>query len=167
MRRLYLAVVHGAPASLQGSIELAIRRDPRRPTRMQTLPADAPDTAPTRQAAAHVSSSGYSDPRRDFRPRAARTHYRLLRRLRGASLLRLELETGRTHQIRVHLQAVGMPLVGDPLYGGTARDGAWRERPALHASRLEFTQPMTGVELRCMAPLPADLRRLVASLARR
>jgi len=166
MRRLYLAVATGAPRSMQGSIDLAIRRDPRRPTRMQALPADATDAAPARRAALHVSSSGYSDPRRDVRPRAARTHYRLLRRLHGASLLRLELETGRTHQIRVHLQAVGMPLVGDPLYGGIPGDGAPLDRPALHASRLEFEQPTTGAPLRCTAPLPADMRGLIQALAR-
>ncbi len=181
MRRLYLAVVHGVPREVAGRIDLPIRRDPRRPTRMQALLPEAAAAALRRAVVPPVSASGYSDPRRDFRPRAARTRYRLLRRLGESSLLRLELDTGRTHQIRVHLQAQGMPLWGDPLYGGVPDGGgvsraapagekAAREplglgRPALHAARLEFTQPRHGTPLRFTAPLPPDLRALVFTLA--
>jgi 23S rRNA pseudouridine1911/1915/1917 synthase len=166
VRRLYLAVTCGEPTCARGSIELAIRRDPRRPTRMQALSPEA--VAALAPLPAPVSSSGYSDPRRDFRPRPARTDFRLLRRLPGAALLRLELHTGRTHQIRVHLQALGMPLVGDSLYGGEAC-GTLPQfvRQALHASRLEFEQPTSGERLCFTAPLPADMRDLVATLARR
>ncbi|HZL85413.1 MAG TPA: RluA family pseudouridine synthase [Candidatus Krumholzibacteria bacterium] len=164
MRRRYLGVVHGEPRSARGVIDLPIGRDPSRPTRM--LAQSAETAAAWRDWTPPVSASGYSDPRQDLRPRAARTHYRLLRRLHRAALLRLELETGRTHQIRVHLQALGTPLWGDPIYGApvTASPVAIG-RLALHASKLEFTHPTTGVRLSFTAPLPAEVRALVQALA--
>ena len=107
--------------------------------------------------------------------RAAVTHFRILRRLRAHTLVSVELETGRTHQIRVHLAHLGYPLVGDPLYGGRRRLPAGAspavlsvlsgfKRQALHAARLGFTHPASGAELTFEAPLPADLATLVAAL---
>ena len=111
--------------------------------------------------------------RRDGRP--AVTHYRVLQRFRGHTLVRAELESGRTHQIRVHLAHIGFPIVGDPLYGGrrqlpagctpalTAALGAFR-RQALHAERLALTHPLSGKRLEWQAPLAADMQGLLAAL---
>src|SRR5712671_6489691 len=104
--------------------------------------------------------------------REAVTHYRLEERFRGHTLLRVQLETGRTHQIRVHLAHVGFPIVGDAVYGGRRRQvaGAGEElraalqgfrRQALHAQRLAFDHPVTGRHHTFEAPLPADLRALL------
>jgi 23S rRNA pseudouridine1911/1915/1917 synthase len=87
--------------------------------------------------------------------REARTHFTLERALPDTSLLRLRLDTGRTHQIRVHLQAIGHPLCGDPEYGTPGRLGL--ERQFLHATRLAFKHPLTGEPLEVRSPLPADL----------
>ena len=89
------------------------------------------------------------------RPREARTHFTLERALAGASLLRVRLETGRTHQIRVHLQAIGHPVCGDPEYGTPGLLGL--ERQFLHATRLAFDHPLTRRARRGRSPLPADL----------
>ena len=111
--------------------------------------------------------------RRDGRP--AVTHYRVLQRFRGHTLVRAELESGRTHQIRVHLAHIGFPIVGDPLYGGrrrlpagctpalTAALGAF-QRQALHAERLALTHPLSGKKLEWQAPLAADMQGLLAAL---
>jgi 23S rRNA pseudouridine1911/1915/1917 synthase len=107
--------------------------------------------------------------------RAAVTHYRIEKRFRAHTLARVRLETGRTHQIRVHLAHVGYPIVGDPVYGGRRRlpAGATPElvaalagfrRQALHAARLEFVHPGSGKPVSFEAPLPADFRRLLAVL---
>lgn len=107
--------------------------------------------------------------------RAAITHFRISRRFRAHTLVSVELETGRTHQIRVHLAHLGYPLVGDPVYGGRRRLPAGTsaalaaelggfKRQALHAARLGLTHPFTGEELVWEAPLPADLKRLLAAL---
>jgi len=167
MHRAYVGITAGIPSPLQGWIDLPIRRDPRRPTRMQAIPQGHGDSRSRACGPAHVSSSGYSNPRLDLRPRRARTHYAVLRRMPAAALLRLVLETGRTHQIRVHLQALRVPLWGDPLYGPTRESvppEVQIDRPALHASRLEFDHPDTGERLRFRAPLPEDLRRLLVCL---
>ena len=107
--------------------------------------------------------------------REAVTHYRIERRLREHTLVRATLETGRTHQIRVHLAHVGHPVVGDPVYGGRKRLprgasptviaalGAFR-RQALHAARLVLAHPTTGRELAFEAPLPEDFAALLAVL---
>jgi len=174
VHRAYLAVAAGVPPAVRGSIDLHIRRDPVRPTRMQALDRAAVEALRHTLRRAHVSASGYSDPRLDVRPRRARTHYALLRRLPGASLLRLRLETGRTHQIRVHLQGIGLPLLGDPLYGPDAAAAlapalraahAALGRPALHAAVLAFAHPRSGDWLRFRAPLPADVRLLLRGLS--
>jgi len=103
------------------------------------------------------------------------THYRVLERYRGHSLLKVNLETGRTHQIRVHLAHIHHPLVGDPLYGGRLKlpAGASAElaealrgfpRQALHAHRLELRHPITGEAMAWESPLPEDLRQLIEVL---
>jgi 23S rRNA pseudouridine1911/1915/1917 synthase len=158
VQRSYIAIAQGVPVSSRGCIDHFIRRDPARPTRMQALDAVAAAEILRQGWVPHVSSSGYSDPRRNLRPRRARTLWCVLRRLRGATVLRCRLETGRTHQIRVHLQAIGLPLLGDPLYGVPSAV----ERPALHAAVLGFAHPSTGAPLRFHAPLPDDLRDLIA-----
>jgi 23S rRNA pseudouridine1911/1915/1917 synthase len=111
--------------------------------------------------------------RADGRPSV--THYRVLKRFRGHTLLRVQLETGRTHQIRVHLAHAGFPVVGDPVYGGRRRLVAncspdleqqlrGFSRQALHAARLKLTHPSTGRELEWEAPLPADMKALLEAL---
>ncbi len=111
--------------------------------------------------------------RSDGRP--AVTHFRIEERFRGHTLLRVQLETGRTHQIRVHLAHVGFPIAGDPDYGGRRRQvaGASSEvqaalqgfrRQALHAQRLSLTHPESGERLAFEAPIPQDLRALLAVL---
>lgn len=92
---------------------------------------------------------------------AARTHYKTIRTDHELSLVHLTLETGRTHQIRVHMAHLGHPLLGDDLYGGTRERIA---RQALHACRLSFTHPMTGQAICIEAPLPADMQRIVSTL---
>ncbi len=108
--------------------------------------------------------------------REAVTHYRVLRRFRGHTQLRVQLETGRTHQIRVHLAHIGHPLVGDRVYGGRLAlpKGAGEElraalrefpRQALHAARLQLAHPVTCRPLEIASPLPADMTRLLGQLA--
>lgn len=106
--------------------------------------------------------------------RRAVTHYRINRRLAGSTLLDLQLETGRTHQIRVHMQHIGFPLVGDPVYGrrgspaglNDAQRDAWRAFPrqALHAMRLELKHPLSGLPISVSAPMPGDMQDLTVIL---
>ena len=107
--------------------------------------------------------------------RAAVTHYRVVERFRSHTLARVMLETGRTHQIRVHLAHAGFPVLGDPVYGGRRRLPAGASpallaalqafpRQALHAARLAFVHPASGEELEFEAPLPADMQALIAIL---
>jgi 23S rRNA pseudouridine1911/1915/1917 synthase len=133
IEREYIALVEGRPPSRTGTIEAPIGRDPRVRTRMT------------------VGGSG---------AREARTHFTLDRALEGTSLLRLRLETGRTHQIRVHLRAIGHPVCGDPEYGTAGLLGL--ERQFLHATRLAFEHPVTGERIEVISPLPADLQAALA-----
>ncbi|HEX7183342.1 MAG TPA: RluA family pseudouridine synthase [Thermoanaerobaculia bacterium] len=137
----YLAIVYGTPSPAAGTIEAPIGRHPVR-----------------RKEMAVVS-----------RGRPARTGYRVLASGAGISLVELDLATGRTHQIRVHMKHLGHPLVGDPVYGEARWKGLPRPvqpplrdfpRPALHAWRLEFCHPMDGRALSFEAPVPEDLREL-------
>jgi len=108
--------------------------------------------------------------------RDAVTHYRVIKRYRAHTHVRVQLETGRTHQIRVHLTHAGYPIVGDRVYGGRLAQpkGATEElrvalrgfpRQALHAARLQLEHPVTGKPLEVQAPLPQDMRSLLATLA--
>jgi 23S rRNA pseudouridine1911/1915/1917 synthase len=129
IEREYLALVEGRPPARSGTIEAPIGRDPRVRTRMA------------------VGGAGQ---------REARTHFTLERALASTSLLRLRLETGRTHQIRVHLRAIGHPVCGDPEYGTPGLLGL--ERQFLHATRLAFDHPLSGERIEVCSPLPADLQ---------
>lgn len=129
IEREYLALVEGLPPARSGTIEAPIGRHPRIRTRM---------------AVGGTAS------------REARTHFTLERSLPGVSLLRLRLDTGRTHQIRVHLQAIGHPVCGDPEYGTAGVLGLTRQ--FLHATRLAFPHPITGEPVEVNSPLPEDLR---------
>ena len=143
IRREYLALVWGRPIS-GGSIDAPIGRSAKLRTRMA------------------VRAGG----------RSARTHYRIERRFTAQTLLRVQLETGRTHQIRVHLAHVGFPIVGDLSYGRRrtvglpAVQGALQgfQRQALHAQRLQLRHPRTGDPLSFEAPLPADFAALLSVL---
>jgi 23S rRNA pseudouridine1911/1915/1917 synthase len=128
IEREYLALVEGRPPARTGTIEAPIGRDPRVRTRMA------------------VDGSG---------PREARTHFTIERALGNFTLLRLRLETGRTHQIRVHLKAIGHPVAGDPEYGTAGLLGL--ERQFLHATRLAFDHPLSGERVEVHSELPADL----------
>jgi 23S rRNA pseudouridine1911/1915/1917 synthase len=129
IEREYLALVEGRPPARTGTIEAPIGRDPRTRTRM---------------AVAGV------------RGREARTHFTLERALPTTSLLRVRLETGRTHQIRVHMRAIGHPVCGDPEYGTPGVLGL--ERQFLHAARIAFDHPLSGERIDVSSPLPEDLR---------
>ena len=137
IEREYLTLVQGRPPARSGTIEAPIGRDPRVRTRMTVGGAHA---------------------------REARTHFTLERALAGTSLLRLRLDTGRTHQIRVHLRAIGHPVCGDPEYGTAGVLGLTRQ--FLHAARLAFDHPFTGERVDVRSPLPADLRDALARAER-
>ena len=131
----YIALVEGNIALDQGSIDAPIGRDPRHRQQM---------------AITAVGS------------REARTHFRVLERFARHTLLLLQLETGRTHQIRLHLKAIGHPVVGDPVYGsGSVFKRVPLKRQFLHASYLKFAQPITGENIELEAPLPEDLQAVL------
>jgi len=132
----YIALVEGSLAVDQGSIDAPIGRDPRHRQQMAITAVDS---------------------------REARTHFRVLQRYpHGHTLLLLQLETGRTHQIRVHLKAIGHPIVGDPVYGsGSKQHEITLNRQFLHAYQLKFTHPTTKVMLELEAPLPDDLQAVL------
>jgi 23S rRNA pseudouridine1911/1915/1917 synthase len=129
--REYLAMVHGVPATPTGTIDAPIGRDPTRPTRMR------------------IDPSG----------RGAVTHFRVEEDLGEMTLLRVTLETGRTHQIRVHLATIGLPIAGDRVYGKAAGS----PRVFLHAARLVFEHPVTGEPIETVSPLPPDLAAALAA----
>ena len=170
VQKTYIALVHGAVRPEQGTIRAAVSRDPVRRTRMST--------------------------RANQNARAAVSHYEVLRQLAspfGAfSLLRVRIETGRTHQIRVHMASIGHPVVGDTLYGAPGqltRQAAGEigrspeplrakgrkvapetlnlRRNFLHAARLAFAHPLTGKQLELESPLPPELASFLARLEER
>ena len=134
LRREYLALVDGHPSARTGTIDAPIGRH-RRDRKLMSIDSDD--------------------------PREARTHFEIERLLPESALLRVTLETGRTHQIRVHLAAIGYPVSGDPQYGTRGRFGL--DRQFLHAARLAFDHPVTGAAIDVVSPMPADL---VAALER-
>jgi 23S rRNA pseudouridine1911/1915/1917 synthase len=136
LEREYLALVRGRPRSRSGRIEAPIGRDRREPTRM-SLDTDT--------------------------PRPAVTHFEVVELDRDHALLRVRLETGRTHQIRVHLAAIGLPVAGDPVYGAP-EEGLRRQ--FLHAARLAFPHPITGARVEAESPLPADLQAALERIRR-
>jgi 23S rRNA pseudouridine1911/1915/1917 synthase len=133
---VYVALVVGCPPARSGTIDAPIGRDRRVRTRRST------DTD---------------------EPREARTHFTLERAFAEHALLRVVLETGRTHQIRVHLQAIGHPVAGDPEYGTPGVLGL--DRQFLHAARLAFAHPVTGEAIDVRSPLPPDLAAALERLA--
>jgi 23S rRNA pseudouridine1911/1915/1917 synthase len=140
IQREYLALVDGRPGARTGTIEAAIGRD-------------------RHDRTAHST--------RTDRPREARTHFEVERRLPRTTLLRVRLETGRTHQIRVHMSAIGHPVCGDRQYGGEPcgrRLGLTRQ--FLHAQTLRFTHPITREPVACESKLPVDLLRALEAAAR-
>jgi len=133
VKRTYLAIARGAVPA-EGTVDAPIGRHPAQRTRMAVVRGGKP----------------------------ALTHYRVRERFPAHALLECDLETGRTHQIRVHLASIGHPLEGDPVYGGR---GARRlPRQALHAWKLAFVHPRTGKMLHFTAPPPADFEALAAEL---
>ena len=136
LRREYGALVDGHPSARSGTIDAPIGRD-RRDRMKVSIDTD--------------------------HPRPARTHFEIERLLSGTALLRVVLETGRTHQIRIHLAAIGHPVSGDPLYGVAGRYGLTRQ--FLHAQRLTFEHPLTGERLDLQSPLPDDLQRALEHAA--
>jgi 23S rRNA pseudouridine1911/1915/1917 synthase len=135
MRRVYLAVVQGDPPA-SGTIDAPLGRDVRSRTRMAVTQRGKP----------------------------ARTGYRVLERYGHAALVECRLETGRTHQIRVHFQHIRHPLVGDETYRRGTRHGLAFARQALHAAELSLRHPRTRETVSWRSPLPRDMKRLVESL---
>jgi len=163
IKKTYIALVHGAVEREKGTINAGVSRDPVRRTRMTVQPAE--------------------------NARSAVSHFEVVRRLTSRfgrfTLVRVRIETGRTHQIRVHMASIGHPVVGDTLYGGAgqltdqeaaqaassraARRKAEPEklrlgRNFLHAARLEFAHPVTGRAMELEAPLPAELEGFLRRL---
>ena len=128
VRREYVALVEGRPKARSGTIDAPLGRDYR---------------APERRA---VGGRGSRD---------ARTHFEVVEVLAADSLVRVRLETGRTHQIRAHFAAIGHPVVGDPRYGNRGRHGLARQ--FLHSAKLAFEHPVSGESVEFASALPADL----------
>src|SRR5207249_7312939 len=148
MQKTYLALVHGKLTGTKGRIELAISRDPNRRIKMTARPAAKSANA-----------------------RAARTDWSVLKEFGPATLVQVQLHTGRTHQIRVHFSALKHPVVGDTLYGAAAE---WRvgkvtlpklQRHFLHAARLGFAQPRTGAWTEVLSALPQELSDFLHQLS--
>jgi 23S rRNA pseudouridine1911/1915/1917 synthase len=163
IKKTYLALVQGAVERPKGTINASVGRDPLRRTRMTAKPM--------------------------MNARTAVSHYEVVRRLTNRfgkfTLVRVRIETGRTHQIRVHMASIGHPVVGDTLYGGagqltdqvasqaaTSKAARRNQQPErlklgrnfLHAARLEFPHPRTGELLQLEAPLPVELEALLSQL---
>ena len=143
MSRIYLAVVRGCPREQEGRIDRPIGRSPKDRKKMAIVPDG----------------------------RHAATRYQVLERFDGWSLLRLELETGRTHQIRVHMASIGHPLMGDCLYSSSntpfeSRHRDWLPGQLLHAAELRLVHPRTGEKMCFSAPIPANFEAVLDVLRR-
>jgi 23S rRNA pseudouridine1911/1915/1917 synthase len=164
---MYLAVTRGAPRPLVGTVDAAIARS--QTDRKKMSVHRNPDSPAARRAVTHYKAI------ETFGERDRHTH------APAAALLECRLETGRTHQIRVHMAHIGAPILGDPVYGrqmhltalgsGAGHDAAIAaakamDRQALHAAVLGFEHPVTGKSLRFAAPVPADMAGLIAALKR-
>jgi 23S rRNA pseudouridine1911/1915/1917 synthase len=145
VEKTYLAIAYGKFPQDEGLIDSAIGRHPSKRKRMST---------------------------KTKRGRTAITRWKILERLDGFTLLEIFPQTGRTHQIRVHLSSMGHPLLGDPLYGRKGRPGSIYDpllkecvkrigRQALHAQRLEFNHPRTGERVQFVSPIPQDMREVL------
>lgn len=144
IERAYLAIVGGLPTPIAGTIRGAIARSSHDRKKMALV--------------------------EDGRGKHAVTHYKLLERLDSAALVECRLETGRTHQVRVHMASIGHPLLGDPVYGRTPSrlrpllNQLHFRRQALHAAVLGFNHPVTGAAIRLESTLPADMAELLVEL---
>jgi len=142
--RLYAAIVYGIPTPGSGTVDAWIGRS----------------DADRKKMAVH----------REGRGKHAVTHYRVMERLRSAAMVECRLETGRTHQVRVHMAHLGHPLIGDPVYGRDRKgfksilETLGFKRQALHAKRLGFIHPVTEEPLAFDSPLPADMQELLSEL---
>ena len=142
--RRYLAVVKGVPKQVQGTIDAPLAR-----------------SAVNRKKIAIVEGS---------RGKRAVTHWRRIQLLRDSALIECRLETGRTHQVRVHMASIGHPLIGDPVYGGSGKSHGKIlkelkfERQALHAAELGFIHPVTKHRLSFSSPMPPDMQELFKAL---
>jgi 23S rRNA pseudouridine1911/1915/1917 synthase len=143
-RRDYWGIVWGAPKTTAGTINLPIGRHPVERKKMAVVPPD-----------------------KGGRGRDAVTHWQVLERLGNCTLLEFRLETGRTHQIRVHSSQMGHPLVGDPVYSSGHSVGVNLPGQALHARKLTLEHPVSGEMIEAIAPLPAEFTKLLAVLHQR
>lgn len=135
----YVAIVHGHPPNERGTIDAPIMRNPENPHVRITSPEGDP----------------------------AVTHYEVVASFEEATFVSVHLETGRTHQIRVHLKHIGCPIIGDPLYGSSGKDDAgFIERQALHAEHIRLRHPLDNRIVSFDAPIPDDMRQLMAKLDR-
>ncbi|HWT11671.1 MAG TPA: RluA family pseudouridine synthase, partial [Allosphingosinicella sp.] len=145
VHRLYLAIVAGIPAAPAGTVDAPLAR-----------------SAANRKKMAVVTAGG--------RGKRAVTHYRIVRPLAEAALIECRLETGRTHQVRVHMASIGHALLGDPVYGRPRpahRDilkGLGFHRQALHAAELGFKHPVSKENLTFKSPIPSDIQELFGAL---
>lgn len=146
VHRRYLAVCIGQPVPAKGMIDARLGRSDADRKKMAVLPTDS------------------------LRGKHAVTHYTVLERLDGVALIECRLETGRTHQVRVHCASIGHGLLGDPLYARTPKalkpllERIGFARQALHAAELGFDHPITGEQVRCSSPMPQDMRELIDQL---
>ena len=179
-RRPYVGVVHRLDRDTSGALAFALSpparaalRDLFRAHRMERRYAALVEGVPSAdegQVDAPIYDVYEAGRRRLARPgepaHEARTRWRIVERFRAGALLEVELETGRQHQIRLHLATLGLPIVGDHVYGRSARGTIVAPRQMLHARHLAFVHPITGGRVEAESPLPADFREALAALRR-